>query len=137
MLKKTISYIDYDGNERKEDHYFNLNKAEVIELELEEQGGLSKLVEKLVAEQDGKRIMAIFKDLIMRSYGEKSLDGKRFIKSPELSTAFIQTEAYSELIMEMLTDPNAAAAFVNGIVPKSEENPEDSQPKTPQITPIN
>lgn len=137
MLKKTISYVDYDGNERKEDHYFNLNKAEVIELELEEQGGLSKLVEKLVAEQDGKRIMAIFKDLIMRSYGEKSLDGKRFIKSPELSTAFIQTEAYSELIMEMLTDPNAAAAFVNGIVPKSEENPEDSQSKTPQIAPIN
>ena len=135
MYKKTITYTDYDGNERKEDHYFNLTKAEVVELELEERGGLTKLIEKLVAEQDGKRIMAIFKDLILRSYGEKSLDCKRFIKSPELSTAFSQTEAYSELVMEMITNADAAAAFINGITPK-DDSAASSTPQTPNLVPV-
>lgn len=118
MLKKTIKYTDYDGNEREETFYFNLSKAEVAEMELSVDGGLVKQIEKIVEEQDGKGIIEMFKDIILRSYGEKSPDGKRFIKSKELRDAFSQTEAYSELFMELATDAEAAAAFVNGIVPQ-------------------
>jgi len=118
MLKKTIKYVDYDGVERTEDFYFNLSKAEVTEMEMSINGGLTKLLEKIVAETDMKRIVEMFKDLILRSYGEKSLDGKRFAKSQELRDAFSQTEAYSELFMELATNAEAAAAFVNGITPQ-------------------
>ena len=117
MLKKTITYTDYDGNKRTEDFYFNLSKAEVAEMEMSVEGGLTKTLEKIVAEQDGKRIIEMFKDLILKAYGEKSLDGKRFIKSKELSEAFSQTEAYSELFMELAMNAEASAAFVNGIIP--------------------
>lgn len=119
MLKKTISYTDFDGNQRTEDFYFNLTKAEVTEMEMSAEGGLTKMLEKVVATQDSKRIIEIFKDLILRSYGEKSPDGRRFIKSQELRDAFAQTEAYSELFMELATDAQASAAFVNGIVPQT------------------
>lgn len=118
MLKKTVVYVDYDGNERTETFYFNLTKAEVAEMELSVDGGLVKQIEKIVAEQDGKRIIEIFKDVILRSYGEKSPDGKRFMKSQELRDAFSQTEAYSEVFMELATNAEAAAAFINGIVPQ-------------------
>lgn len=117
MLKKTITYTDYEGTERTEDFYFNLTKAEVAEMELEQTGGLVKLIEKIVAEQDATKIVAIFKDLILRSYGEKSADGRRFIKNDEVREDFAQTEAYSELFMELATDANAAVGFVDGIVP--------------------
>lgn len=117
MLKKTITYTDYDGNSRTEDFYFNLSKAEVTEMELSADGGLSKMLEKIVASQDNKRIMEIFKDIIIKAYGEKSGDGKRFIKSDALREAFVQTEAYSELFMELATNAEAASAFINGIVP--------------------
>lgn len=119
MLKKTIKYTDFDGNERTEDFYFNLTKAEVTELEMSTEGGLVKMLEKIVAAQDSKRIIEIFKDLILRAYGEKSPDGKRFIKNQELRDAFSQTEAYSELFMELATNAEASAAFVNGIVPQT------------------
>lgn len=117
MLKKTITYTDYDGNSRTEDFYFNLSKAEVTEMELSADGGLSKMLEKIVASQDNKRIMEIFKDIIIKAYGEKSPDGKRFIKNDALREAFTQTEAYSELFMELATNAEAASAFINGIVP--------------------
>lgn len=121
MLKKTIKFTDYDGNERTEDFYFNLSKAEITEMELTQTGGLVRLIEKIVAEQDSKRIIEIFKDLILRSYGEKSPDGRRFIKNKEIQEAFSQTEAYSELFMELATDADAAADFVNGIIPAPEK----------------
>lgn len=117
MLKKRIDYVDYDGNERSEDFYFNLTKAEIAEMELSTEGGLQKWIEKVVDAKDMPRIIELFKKLILRSYGEKSPDGKRFIKSKELSEAFTQTEAYSELFMELATDEKAAADFVNGIIP--------------------
>lgn len=117
MLKKTITYIDYDGNERTEDFYFNLTKAECAEMELSADGGLSKMMEKIVAEKDNKRIIEIFKSIVLKAYGEKSPDGRRFVKSDELRDAFMQTEAYSDLFMELATNADAAAAFVNGIVP--------------------
>jgi len=117
MLKKTMTYTDYDGNQRTEDFYFNLTKAEVTEMELSHNGGLIKTIEKIVAEKDGRRIIEIFKDLVLKSHGEKSIDGKRFIKSQELRDAFSQTEAYSDLFMELAMDADSAAAFVNGIIP--------------------
>lgn len=117
MLRKTITYTDYDGNERTEDFYFNLTKAEVTEMELSTQGGLSKMLEKIIAEKDSKRIMETFKELILKSYGEKSANGKHFVKNEELLDAFKQTEAYSELFMELASNAEAAIAFVNGIIP--------------------
>jgi hypothetical protein len=118
MLKKTITYIDFDENVRTEDFYFNLTKAEVAEMELSTKGGLVKMIEKIAAEQDNKKIVEIFKDIILRSYGEKSPDGKRFIKNQELIDAFVQTEAYSDLFMELVEDAGVAASFVNGIIPQ-------------------
>lgn len=117
MLTKTIKYIDYDGKERTEVFHFNLTKAEVTEMDSSEEGGLIKTIEKVVEVQDFKRIVEIFKGLILKSYGEKSPDGKRFIKNKELVDAFSQTEAYSELFMELAMNAEAAAAFVNGIIP--------------------
>ncbi len=117
MLKKTMTYVDYDGTERTEDFYFNLSKAEVAEMQMSTAGGLDKMINRIISEQDGKRIIELFKDLVLRSYGKKSDDGKRFIKSKELAEEFSQTEAYSDLFMELATDSEAAAEFVNGIVP--------------------
>lgn len=118
MLKKTITYTDYNDVERKEDFYFNLSKAELTEMELSTAGGLAEMIQRIVNTQDAPKIVKVFKDLVLAAYGEKSADGKRFIKSEEIREAFSQTEAYSELFMELATDADAAAAFVNGIVPK-------------------
>lgn len=117
MLKKTITYEDYDGNKRTEDFYFNLSKAEIMEMELSVSGGMTQTLNRIVAAQDGEKIIKTFKEIILKAYGEKSPDGKRFIKSEELSTAFSQTEAFSQLFMELATDADAAAKFVNGIIP--------------------
>lgn len=117
MLKKTVSYTDYNGVERKEDFYFNLSKAEIMEMELGTTGGLAEMIQRVVDAKDAPAIIKIFKDLVLKAYGEKSADGRRFIKSQELSDAFAQTEAYSIIFMELATDDKAAAAFVNGIVP--------------------
>ena len=117
MLKKTIAYKDYDNNERVEDFYFNLSKAEILEMEYGTTGGMTKIIEQIVATQDTARLMKMFKEIIMRSYGEKSLDGKRFIKSPELAEAFIQTEAYSNLFMELIQDPEKFAQFIKAVIP--------------------
>lgn len=118
MLKKNIKYVDYDGNDRAEDFYFNLNKAEIVELELGTTGGLTKTLEKIVQEKDNKRIVEYFKAIILKAYGEKSADGRRFIKSQELRDSFEQTEAYAELFMELSSNAKAAAEFISGIVPK-------------------
>ena len=124
MLKKTITYTDYDGVERTEDFFFNLSKAEVAEMELSTHGGMERLINQIAKTQDRKRLIELFKDIILKSYGEKSMDGRRFIKSKELSEAFSQTEAYSELFMQLATDSNAASAFINGIMPKTDATPE-------------
>ena len=117
MLKKTITYHDYNDVERTEDFYFNLSKAELLEMELGTSGVLAEMIRKIVAAQDAPSIIKVFKELVLKAYGEKSADGKRFIKSPEHSEAFAQTEAYSQLFMELATDEKQAAIFVNGIVP--------------------
>ena len=117
MLKKTMTFTDYNGVERTENFWFNLSKAEIIEMELGTEGGLAEMIQKIVAAKDAPSIVKIFKDLILKSYGEKSADGKKFVKSQELSEAFSQTEAYSDLFMELVTDSDKASEFVNGIIP--------------------
>lgn len=117
MLKKVIKYTDFNGVEREEPFYFNLTKAEMIELEMSVDGGFSEFVTKVIQTKDQKVLMQMFKDFILKAYGEKSDDGKRFIKSPEISANFASTEAYSELFMELLSDSDAAAKFINGLAP--------------------
>lgn len=117
MLKKTITYTDYNDVTRTEDFYFNLSKAELMEMEMSTSGGLAEMIQKIVAAQDTPSIIKIFKELILKAYGEKSSDGKRIVKSEEISNAFAQTEAFSDLFMELATDADAASAFVNGIIP--------------------
>lgn len=117
MLKKTFTYTDYNGVERTEDHYFNLNKAEVMEMEMSTKGGLAEMIQRIIAAQDAPAIIKVFKDLIHKAYGVKSADGKRFIKSDELWAEFEQTEAYSMLFMELATNAEEASKFINAIVP--------------------
>lgn len=126
MLKKTIKYEDYNGTQREEDFYFNLTKAELMEMEMGTTGGLAELIDNVVKAQDAPSIIKIFKDLVLKAYGEKSPDGKRFIKVNDagipLSIGFSQTEAYSQLFMELATDAKAASDFVNGIIPANMGN---------------
>ena len=117
MLKKIITYTDYNNVERTEPFYFNLSKAELMEMELGVTGGMTEMLDKIIAAKDAPSLMKTFKEMIMKAYGVKSDDGKRLIKSEELSIAFTQTEAYSVLFMELITDDKAAADFVNGIIP--------------------
>lgn len=117
MFKVTETYTDYNGVERTEDFHFNLNKAELMEMELSTTGGLAETINRIVAAQDGPAIIKIFKDLVLKAYGVKSEDGKRFKKSDELREAFVETEAYSQIFMRLATDADAAAKFVNGIMP--------------------
>lgn len=119
MLRKTITYTDFNGNERTEDFYFNLTKAELTEMEMVTDGGLTNKLQRIVDTNDSKAMIDTFKDIICRSYGVKSEDGKRFVKNDELRNAFLQSEAYSELFMELVTNPEASVAFVNGIIPQN------------------
>lgn len=117
MIKKTITYKDYNQVERTESFYFNLSKAEVMEMEMSTAGGMAETIQKIVDAKDAPAIIRVFKDLVLKSYGVKSDDGRRFIKSKELSDEFSQTEAYSQIFMELATDADEAAKFVNGIIP--------------------
>ena len=117
MYQKTITYTDYNGVERTENFYFNLNRSELIDLMTEFDGDLADYLTQIMGSKDVKALIKFFKMFILRSYGEKSADGKRFMKSDEISTAFSQTEAYSQLFMELATNAEEGAKFVNGIVP--------------------
>lgn len=117
MLKKSIKYVDYNGIERIEDFYFNLSKAEITEMELSVDGGLSQMLQNLINSNNNKEIVGMFKEIILKAYGEKSLDGKRFIKNKEITEGFAQTEAFSELFVELALNEDKAAEFVKGILP--------------------
>ena len=119
MVVKKIKYTDFNGVEREEEFMFNLTEAEITEMELMTDGGLSDSIKKIISAQDTPEIIKTFKMLLLKSYGEKSADGRRFIKSEELTEAFTQTNAYSQLFMELATDDKAAIAFINGIIPES------------------
>lgn len=132
MLKKTITYTDYNGNSRTEDFYFNLTQAEVTEMEVSVSGGLVEMIRRIVAAQDGKQIINTLKDIVLRAYGVKSPDGKRFIKNQEVRDAFEQTEAYSQLFMELATNADRAADFFNAIIPApATSNGAPAAPVTP------
>jgi antitoxin component of RelBE/YafQ-DinJ toxin-antitoxin module len=117
MLKKTITYTDYNGVERTEDFYFNLSKAELMEMEMTTSGGMSETIQRIISAQNIPALITLFKDLILKAYGEKSPDGKRFKKSKELTEEFIQTEAFTVLFMELAANADEASNFVNGIMP--------------------
>ncbi len=117
MLKKTITYTDYNGNERTEDFYFNLNKAEIAEMQMSTVGGLGDMIREIISTQNVPEIIKLFKKLILLSYGKKSPDGRRFIKNDELREDFEQTEAFSQLFMELANNDKSASDFVNGIIP--------------------
>lgn len=117
MFKHTIKYTDYNGQERSEQFYFNLSKAELMEMELSTQAGVEEMIRVLIATNDNARIVKVFKDLILKSYGIKSEDGRRFIKSDELRNQFEQSEAYSEFFMQMVAnEDNLQTKFINGVI---------------------
>lgn len=118
MLKKTITYEDFNGETVSEDFFFHLSKAELVELEMSHEGGLSESLKRIVAAEDNKSIIAEFKNVILTSYGKRSPDGKRFIKNQELRDEFVSTEAYSALFMELVTNTDSAVEFINGIIPE-------------------
>ena len=120
MLTKTITYTDYNGVERTEPFYFNLSQAELIDMQLGGKDGLySNKLQKMIDNHDAAAIVATIKEFVLKSYGEKTDDGKRFIKSPEISEAFMQTEAYSQLITELLSDDAKSSEFILGIMPQA------------------
>ena len=122
MLSKNIKYTDYNGVEREEAFLFNLSKAELMEMELSADGGLEATINKIIAAQNGKEIMELFKEIVLKAYGEKSLDGKTFDKSPEVKNRFINSQAYSDIFMELATNADEATKFFNGIIPKDIAN---------------
>ena len=117
MLLKTITFLDLDGNSLTEDFWFHLNKAEVTEMELQQDGGLTAYLTHIVESNNATAIIGTFKDIITRSHGHRNADGKGFDKSPEISRKFLQSDAYSELFMELVTSEEASSAFIRGIVP--------------------
>lgn len=117
MYTKTITYTDYNGNERTEKFLFNFSKAEILEMELSTTGGFTEKLQKIIDAQDIPTMTSVFKELLLKSYGEKSDDGRRFIKSAELSKAFSETEAYSNFYMELVENTDSAIEFINGVVP--------------------
>lgn len=121
MYEKKIKYKDYNGNEREETFYFNLKKSEILEMQLSEEGGLISMLSRIVETQDAPKIIKYFKKIVLSSYGIKSPDGVRFMKSEQISKEFEETEAYSELIIEMYSNVDFAAEFIKGIMPDLDE----------------
>ncbi len=118
MLKRPISYEDFDGNQVTDVFYFNISKPELIEMEVEYEGGLGKMLQSIIETNNHKELIKKFKEIVLLAYGQKSEDGKRFIKSDQLREEFSQTAAYSALFIELATNDNAAADFLKGALPK-------------------
>lgn len=136
MLKKTHTYIDFDGDERTEDFYFNLTEAELTELEYSMNGGLSQLLEKIIKENDQKQIIEYFKKIVIMAHGVKSFDGRQFVKNDKVREEFVSTVAYSDIFMELAHDANKAAEFVNGIMPKNKTKTQQSFTALPGKAPV-
>lgn len=117
MYKKRIKYTDFNDAVREEDFYFNISKSEIVKMEISEDGGLQERLERVIQAKKGREIMEVFENLILSSYGVRSLDGKSFSKSPEVIQAFKDTAAYDVFFMELVTDAEAAAIFVNAVFP--------------------
>ena len=136
MISKTVKYTDYNGVEREETHWFNLTEAELMEMELSTTGGLAEMMQSLVAAQDMPAIFKIFKDLVLKAYGKRSPDGVRFMKKDNgrvLADEFAETEAYSIIFTELATDADAAAKFINGVVPQKLADKAKANPIPPAV----
>lgn len=129
MFKTTRTYVGFDGVERTEDFYFNLNKAEIMEMQLGISGGMTDYLERITKAVDTPSIIAVFKEILLKAYGEKSPDGRRFVKSDELSKAFSETPVYEEMFIELATDDKKAAEFINAVIPKDVEDAAKSNVK--------
>ncbi len=117
MFKETITYTDYNGKSRTEEFLFHLTKTELLEMELNMPGGFEKYINDIIESKNMSALIKIFKEVILKAYGKKSEDGRRFIKSETISTEFAQTEAYDQLFIKFATDAEAAANFINGLIP--------------------
>lgn len=137
MLKRTISYEDFDGNPAEDTFYFNLTEAELIELESSYDDGFAAAMQRIIAADDNHRLVQEFKKLVLLAYGQRSDDGKRFVKSEELARDFSQHAAYSTIFMELATDADKASEFVNGIMPKGlrDKIAEQDKPVNPLAPP--
>lgn len=122
MYKETITYNDYNDKERSEDFYFDLSQAELIEMEMTTPGGFTGMLDRAVNAQDYPTLFKAFKDFVYKSYGEKSADGREFMKSDAITARFVQTRAYSNLMTKLCSDSDYAAKFVNAIVGAAEPN---------------
>lgn len=117
MYTRTITYTDWNGMERTEEFRFNLTKAELMEMQYEQEGGMREYLQKIIDSKNQKEIMRLFKDLVLKAYGEKSDDGRLFVKNDQIREKFAATPVYSEIFMQLSTDADKAAEFVNGIMP--------------------
>lgn len=130
MIKESITWTDYDGQERTEDFYFNLTQAEVVEMNLAIPGGLEKLLKDMIDTKDVPKLAEYFKTIICKAYGKKSPDGRKFMKSKEILEDFTSTEAYSIFYMGLATDADRASNFVNKVLPKLPDAPNTVPAKT-------
>lgn len=139
MLKREINYEDYNGNQVTGIFYFNISQVELIKLEVEYEQGFGAMIQNVIDTNDKKTLIKQFQDIVLLAYGQKSEDGKRFIKSDKLREEFSQTAAYNVLFMELATDDGAAATFIKGVIPKNMTAEFDKAVKTspPAPTPIN
>lgn len=131
MLRKSVNYTDFDGNNRTEVLYFNISKPELLDYLADKGDNFESYVRKLTETSNLKGIMDLFKEIVVISYGEKSEDGRRFIKSEQMSKEFMQTEAYNTLFEELIADPKNAIAFIKGVIPAdlSDKLPDDIEQK--------
>lgn len=135
MLKREITYEDFNGEKQTETFYFNISKSELIELEVDVQGGFGKYLQNIVEAEDQRRLVHEFKRIVLMAYGQKSADGKQFVKSDAMRQAFAQTAAYQTLFMELATDDKAATAFIKGVIPSDVVPPEQDKPVGPPPIP--
>ena len=136
MHKETITYVDFNGTERTEDHYFNLGKTEITELEVSMPGGLAEYLMGIVNAKNVPEIMASFKKIILSAYGIKSADGRRLEKGEEISKAFTESPAYDVLFQRLFLsgDVNAASDFINAIIPQIKDDAAQSAAENKNLT---
>ena len=119
MIKKTVTYTDYNGEQRTETFYFHYTEAEILDMEMSEEGSFIDRIQRIIDAKDKTALMKLIKKFVIDAYGVKSEDGKRFMKNDELKTAFLECPAYSDIFMEMVTNDEVAADFVNGVIPST------------------
>lgn len=119
MIKKTVTYVDYNGVERTESFYFHYTESEILDMELSTEGGFAERVQKIIDAKDQTSLLKVIKKFVLDAYGVKSDDGRRFIKNDEVKQAFVECPAYSEIYLDLLSDDVLASEFINGIIPDS------------------